>query len=151
MSTVCCAPQPEVRDEIFPFPFSCERFFLPAEKKHTLFHRYHSTGSRFAGKTDCLGGLGGRRGLGDRSSGPLSAFSTPVPPASTQEPPPDSSNYLPRSLLNHADCRPHATDKFSCHDTLSFVSYFLRISPRSPFVVATPGNTHPFERCFEDT
>lgn len=36
-----------------------------------------------------------------------------------------SSNYLPRRLLNHADCRPHATDKSFCRDTLSFVSAAL--------------------------
>lgn len=75
--------------------------------------------------------LDGGRKFEDRSPGLLFAFSTlchrhPRNNSLRQA----SSNYLPQSLLNHADCRPHATDKFSCRDTLNFAStsYFPSIA-----------------------
>lgn len=75
--------------------------------------------------------LDGGRKFEDRSPGLLFAFST----LCHRHPrnnflPQASSNYLPQPLLNHADCRPHATDKFSCRDTLNFAStsYFPSIA-----------------------
>lgn len=124
------------RIETKSFPSSFLQLFPLGQKKHTPSRQYHPTSSRFARKTDCLDG---RRKLRDRSSGPLFAFSTQCQRHPRKNHPRGSSNYLPRSLLNHADCRPHATDKFSCHDTLSFVSTscFPRTSQLSPFIVAT--------------
>lgn len=67
--------------------------------------------------------LGGGRKFEDRSPGALFAFSTLCHRHPRNNPlSQTSSNYLPQPPLNHADCRPHATDKFSCRDTLNFVS-----------------------------
>lgn len=75
--------------------------------------------------------LDGGRKFEDRSPGLLFAFSTLCHRHPRNNSLPQaSSNYLPQPLLNHADCRPHATDKFSCRDTLNFAStsYFPSIA-----------------------